>query len=131
MFYSQVTTIFWWDNFDKNVDRGVGGGFIHITPGIVFQEIVSEAEYQKETVAIPRSKRRSIILPTDPDPSLAIKIIPQKDPAKFTTSLEPVYSESSENFMQLLAFRKLSRYGASNKELHPKFSGLMIKLMET
>ena len=109
MFYSQVPTIFWWDNFDKNVDRSVGGGSIHITPGIAFQEIVSEAEYQKETVAIPRSKRCSIILPSDPYPSLAIKINPKNNPAKFTTSLEPVYSEASESFRQLLALCKLSR----------------------
>ena len=114
--------------FDKNIDRSVGGGSIHITPGIAFQEIVSEAEYQKETVAIPRSKRRSIILPSDPDSSLAIKINPQKNPAKFTTSLEPVYFEASESFVQLLALGKLSRYDASNKELHPKSSGLIIKL---
>ena len=108
MFYSQVPTIFWWDNFDKNVDRSVGGGSIHITPGIAFQEIVSEAEYQKETVAIPRSKRCSIILPSDPYPSLAIKINPKNNPAKFTTSLEPVYSEASESFMLYGNFRDMA-----------------------
>ena len=43
------------------------------------------------------------------------------------TSLEPVYSKASESFRQLLALWKLSRYGASNKELHSKFSGLRIK----
>ena len=74
MFYLQVLTIFWWDNFNTNDDRSVGGGSIHMTPGIGFQEIVSKAEYRKETVDIPRSKRRSIVLPSDPDPSLAIKI---------------------------------------------------------
>lgn len=73
MFYLQVLTIFWWDNFNKNDDRSLGES-IHITPGIGFQEIVSKAEYRKETVDIPRSKRRSIVLPSDPDPSLAIKI---------------------------------------------------------
>ena len=30
--------------------------------------------------------------------------------------------------MQLLALWKLSRYGTSNKELHPKFCGHIIKL---
>ena len=82
MFYSQIPTIFWWGNFDKNFERSAGGGSIHITPGIAFQEIVSEAEYQKETVAIPRSKRHSIILPSDPDPSLAIKANSKKKSCK-------------------------------------------------
>ena len=41
------------------------------------------------------------------------------------TLLEPVYSEASESFRQLFALWKLSRYSASNKELHPKFSGLI------
>ena len=41
------------------------------------------------------------------------------------TSLKPIYSEASESFSQLLAPWKLSKYGASNKELHPKFSGFL------
>ena len=82
LFYSLVPAVFWWGNFDKNVDTSVGGGSTQITPGTAFQEVVSEAEYQKETVTIPRSKRHSIILPSDPDPSLAIKINPQKKSCK-------------------------------------------------
>ena len=32
LFYLQVPTIFWWDNFDKNVDKSVGSGSIQTTP---------------------------------------------------------------------------------------------------
>jgi hypothetical protein len=35
---SQVTTTFWWDNFDRNIETASGAGSIHNTPGIVFQQ---------------------------------------------------------------------------------------------
>ena len=39
---SSVSTIFWWDKFDHFVDTGTGGGSIHNTPGIAFQEETSD-----------------------------------------------------------------------------------------
>ena len=41
----------------------------------------------QKTMAIPRSKRRSIILPSDPDPSLTIKITPLPPTKKMQVNL--------------------------------------------
>ena len=35
---SVAPIIFWWDNFDRFVDTGSGGGSVHNTPGVAFQE---------------------------------------------------------------------------------------------
>ena len=55
-----MPTVFWWDTFDKNVDRAGGCGSIHFTPGMAFQEEVSGADFKKLNVNIDRSKRRSL-----------------------------------------------------------------------
>ena len=35
---SKVSTTFWWDNFDRNIETASGPGSIHNTPGAMFQE---------------------------------------------------------------------------------------------
>ena len=41
--------IFLWDNLNKNIDQKIGGGSVHITPGIVFQEIVADAVHSRNS----------------------------------------------------------------------------------
>ena len=43
-------------NFDRNIDNVAGGGSIHITPGVVFQEMIEGA--RKETFNINIEKRK-------------------------------------------------------------------------
>ncbi|CAB3984611.1 Hypothetical predicted protein [Paramuricea clavata] len=62
---SKVSTIFWWDNFDRNVETASGAGSIHNTPGIAFQEHSDAAVMRQDDISIPRSKRRSIQLPKE------------------------------------------------------------------
>ena len=56
--------IFWWDNFDRNVETASGAGSIHNTPGIAFQEHSPAAVMRQEDITFPISKRRSIQLST-------------------------------------------------------------------
>lgn len=44
--------IFWWDNFDKNLDKSAGGGSMHIAPGKVGKEPVSDTQCLKEIVLL-------------------------------------------------------------------------------
>ena len=76
--------MFWWDNLDKNLDRACGGGSLHITPGIAFQEEVTGSEFRNMNVNQKRSKRRSLKLP-EPSNRAALKIDPKKNPQRFTT----------------------------------------------
>ena len=55
-----MPTFFWWDNFDKNIDRACGGGSILITPGIAFQEKVVGSQLQDTNLILNKSKRRSL-----------------------------------------------------------------------
>lgn len=76
---SQVTTTFWWDNFDRNIETASGAGSIHNTPGIVFQEESSGTVTRDNNVSIPKSKRRSLKLQEDEQvPVSTIK--PKTDP---------------------------------------------------
>ena len=34
--YFKVPTVFWWDNFNRKIDRLSGSGTINTTPGIAF-----------------------------------------------------------------------------------------------
>ena len=58
-----MPTIFCWDNLNKNIDKKIGGGSIHITPGIVFQENVTDTVHNKGETLQQKSKRLSIDLP--------------------------------------------------------------------
>ena len=52
----QVSTIFWWDNFDRNIETALGAGSIHTKPGIAFQEDSATTVMRQEDISIPKSK---------------------------------------------------------------------------
>ena len=55
----KVPTIFWWDNFDENIDKSGGGGSMHIALGMVCKEPVTDSQCLKEIVSIAISKHCS------------------------------------------------------------------------
>ena len=58
VFYS-FPTVFWWDNFDRKIDRLRGGGTINTTPGMALQKIAESSRTEEFTINIEKSKRRS------------------------------------------------------------------------
>lgn len=52
--------MFWWDNFDWNVQIASGSGSIHTIPGVAFQEEGVGTTVRNEEIGIPKSKRRFI-----------------------------------------------------------------------
>ena len=77
-----MSTIFWWHNFDRNIETASGSGSIHNTPGIAFQEVSSQAVNREENISIPMSKRRSISL-VDKPKATGVKVNPKTNPPKF------------------------------------------------
>jgi hypothetical protein len=77
-----VSTIFWWDNFDRSIETASGSGSIHNTPGVAFQEVSSQAVNREENISIPMSKRRSISLINKPK-ATGVKVNPKTNPPKF------------------------------------------------
>ena len=55
--FFKVSTIFWWDNFDRNIETVSGAGSVHNTPGVVCQENSAAAVMRHENVSIPRPKQ--------------------------------------------------------------------------
>lgn len=51
--FFKVSTIFWWDNFDRNIETASGAGSIYNTPGAVFQENSAAAVMRLEDITIP------------------------------------------------------------------------------
>ena len=80
--FFKVSTIFWWDNFDRNIETVSGAGSVHSTPGVVFQENSAAAVMRHEDVSIPRSKRRSIQLSTE-NVDKRVAINPKAEPPSF------------------------------------------------
>ena len=60
--YFKVPTVFWWDNFDRKIDRLNGGCTINTTPGIAFQEIVEGSMTEEFIINTEKNKRRSFLL---------------------------------------------------------------------
>ena len=50
---TKVPTVFWWDNFDRNIETTTGAGSIHNTPGVVFQEKTEHCIERNEDVNLP------------------------------------------------------------------------------
>ena len=80
--FFKVSTIFWWDNFDRNIETVSGAGSVHDTPGVVFQKNSAAAVMRHEDVSIPRSKRRSIQLSTE-NVDKRVAINPKAEPPSF------------------------------------------------
>ena len=114
---------------DKNVDRTSGGGSIHVTPDIVFQEEVPGSETRSSNTNQERSKRRSLKL-TRPRSMVVAKIDPKKNPDRF---LQCNYSvtANTKGIDTLLTLWKLLRSGSPENEGWPRFIGFVIELYQT
>ena len=82
-------TIFWWDNFNRNIETASGSESIHNTPGIAFQEVSSQAVNREENISIPMLKRRSISL-VDKLKATGVKVNPKTNPPKFDEMCEEI-----------------------------------------
>ena len=59
-----VFTHFWADNFDKNIERMVGGGSINTTYLIAYQELSHGATTNTEGIIIPKKKVANVFMRT-------------------------------------------------------------------
>ena len=110
--------IFWWDNFDKNLDKSAGGGSMHIAPGKVGKEPVSDTQCLKEIV-------------------LLIKTLPwychqnqRSIQKKIVLSHEPFHSDAKFTFKELLTMFLFSRVWAVNKRFHVNLLVLWLNFMQ-
>ena len=127
---SKVTTTFWWDNFDRNIETASGAGSIHNTPGIVFQEESESTVTRDTTVSIPRSKRRS--LKNQEEEYFPFSTInPKVEPPSFAeNNAVHVEQETEEKCNNLLLLWKSARYLCSADQLNPRFVGWVILLFK-
>ena len=126
---SKVTTTFWWDNFDRNIETASGAGSIHNTPGIVFQEQSKSTITRDTNVSIPKSKRRSIT--TQEEYHHSTPINPKAEPPSFAESIAiHVEQETEEKCNNLLLLWKSARYLCSADQLNSRFVGWVIFLFK-
>lgn len=129
IFVFQVPTIFWWDNFDRNVETTSESGSLHTTPGIAFQE-VDGCTMRSENVSLPESKRRSIELPDETNTAQAT-VHPKKDPPLFSeVNIKDGDPDADKMCSQLLIMWKSVRFLCFDDQIHPKFSGWIINQVQ-
>ena len=127
---SYAPTIFWWDNFDRFIDTGTGGGSIHNTPGIAFQEQSADTLRRQES-SINRSKRTSLANEQGP-PLKRFKIDPKKNPAIFSAGSDGSSdSEGVSYSSNVLYLWKILRKINEKDQLYSKFCGFVIDLIKT
>ena len=128
-----MSTIFWWDNFDRNIETEAGGGSIHNTPGVVFQEKNESSAIHENEISIvhPNSKRRSITLERETDMPTT-SIIPKTNPSLFVNPKEDNQSaaDTVEDSQKLLSQWKVSRYICRKNQSYPRFAGWTAKLFQ-
>ena len=125
--FFKVSTIFWWDNFDRNIETVSGAGSVHNTPGVVFQENSAAAVMRHEDVSIPRSKRRSIQLSTE-NVDKRVAINPKAEPPSFSgLQGKPPPSNAEQLCAMLLLLWKSARYLNSANQTNSRFVGWIIR----
>ena len=124
---SLVPTIFWWDNFDRFVDNLTGGGSIHNTPGVAFQEETPETVRRSE-ISINRSHRTSIVCEDAPAPKKR-KINPKNPPAIFK-EMKTDSPEGPSLHEKFLYLWKCFRMLEENDQTYPRFAGLVILMLQ-
>ena len=83
---SSAPTIFWWDNFYRFIDTGTGGGSIHNTPGIAFQEQSADTDIKN---LVSTDQREPTSLANEQGPPLKrFKMDPKKNPARVLVMME-------------------------------------------
>ena len=127
---SKVTTTFWWDNFDRNIETASGAGLIHNTPGIVFQEESECTVIRDTTVSIQKSKQRSFQNQEEVHFPFST-INPKVEPPSFAENTAVhVEQEAEEKCNNLLLLWKSARYLCSADQLNPGFVGWVILLLK-
>ena len=126
---SSAPTIFWWDNFDRFIDTGTGGGSIHNTPGIAFQEQSADTVRRQES-SINRSKRTSLANEQGP-PLKRFKIDPKRNPAIFSAGNDGSSdSEGVSYSSNVLYLWKIIRKINEKDQFYSKFCGFVIDLIK-
>ena len=129
LLFSQVTTLFWWDNFDCNIETSSGGGSIHNTPGVVFQEVSDDSMFtNREDISIPKSNRRSIVL-SEQNHNPQASINPKTNPALFIGPLPENESELG-NCNKLVYLWIFLRNLAPGEYIQPRFAGWLTTLFQ-
>ena len=82
--YFKIPTVFWWDNFDRKIDRLSCGGTINATPGIAFQEVAEGSRTEEFTINIEKGKLRSFLL-RESTPVKILSVDPKVNPKQFET----------------------------------------------
>ena len=88
-----IFTQFWVDNFDNDVDNKVGGGSIHTTHLMAFQNGTVNKNANHGIKTVPRTKSRKIFLE---DVNIdAVSIDRKKNPPKIFTNISNTHDSDS------------------------------------
>ena len=117
--------MFWWDNFDRKIDRLGGGGTINTTPGIAFQETVDGSRTEDFTISIGKSKRRSLLVNESP-PVQIHAIDPKVNPDRFTATEGGTTQQENPGSL-LLTLWKLMRSAETSQDIS-RFVGFVSSL---
>ena len=109
-----VLTYFWVDNFDANVESQKGGGSIHTTHMMAFQETTDQSPLNNTNcgIKIPPSKRRRVAEVHEKEHERVLLIDPNHEPPKFADIIQPNFDliRFSSYYFLWLCFRKWNSY---------------------
>ena len=124
-----VVTVFWADNFDKNVDKENGGGAINITTIMAFQEHTIGAVHGDRKFNIPKTKSRKVSVEFDTHDNIIFDKKQEPDAIKFQR-IEDNFSDCIGEFTCKYFTWLFLRYSNRIEQVHPNFAGMLLRLRQ-
>ena len=123
-----VTTWFWADNLNKNVDKETGGGAIEMTTLMAFQEESFGAIQGKQKINVPKTKSRTISVEFD-DNKVTFCSKQEPDITNFKT-VENASSDFTHEFSCKYFTWLYLRYSNRLGQIHPNLAGLLLRIRQ-
>ena len=116
-----VLTVFWADNFDIIVENATGGGSVHTTHLVAFQEQTENASLEYIHVSVPKIKSRKINVSEVP---VAIRFVDaKKGPPQFNNLQKPSFMYDTRSYTTNYLFWVILRMQNAFDQLIPIYSG--------
>ena len=119
-------TVFWADNFDKNVDKEIGGGAINISTMMAFQEYGDGVVDADRRISVEKTRLRNINVESF-DHNISFHNKQEPNITKFIRVERVTYDFASEFSSKLFTWLYL-RYSNRFDQVFPTFPGMLLKL---
>lgn len=121
-----INIVFWADNCNMKVDTEAGGGAVEITTIMAFQEETVGAVQGDRSINVPKTKSRNIVVEFE---NHDVIFYDKQEPRIFDHIEGDTHDSVREFELKFFTWLYL-RYSNRNEQIHPKLSGMLLRLRQ-